>query len=166
MIEHVPAFILPAALALLPRKMDSLEARVLLMAIGLQESRFLERRQLRAGPALSFWQFEPGQLSGFAGVFRHAATKDLARHVALQLRYQSHDVEALRRASEHNDVLACAIARLLLWTIPRPLPDVGNVDEAWAQYLEAWRPGAPQPSTWHALHSEARGRLVGHEVSE
>lgn len=38
------------ALQLLPRKMDSKEARLMLLAIGYQESRFQHRRQLVGNP--------------------------------------------------------------------------------------------------------------------
>src|SRR3546814_4167946 len=55
------------ALKLLPKQMDSREARVLLLAIGLQESGFEHRWQVidrrrpnRKGPARGFWQFELG----------------------------------------------------------------------------------------------------------
>ena len=52
------------ALRLLPARMNSPEAEVMLLAIGLQESRFEHRRQLvgspprPTGPAKSFWQAE------------------------------------------------------------------------------------------------------------
>jgi hypothetical protein len=165
-IELVTAHVLPAALSLLPAKMDTPEARVLLLAIALQESRCMERRQIRAErPALSFLQFEPGHLSGFAGVFRHLATRDLAQHVCRQLRYEGTDVDQLRRHSEHNDVLAFAVGRLLLWTLPSKLPHVNDREEAWRQYLEAWRPGQPRPETWAAMHEEARTRVTLPEVT-
>lgn len=38
------------ALALLPATMDTPEARIMLLAIGLQESRFEHRRQLVGNP--------------------------------------------------------------------------------------------------------------------
>ena len=48
------------ALLLLPAKMESPQAVVMLLAIGLQESRFEYRRQMGNGPAKSFWQAEQG----------------------------------------------------------------------------------------------------------
>ena len=54
------------ALALLPARMSSSEAELMLLVIGLQESRFQHRRQLvgspprPTGPAKSFWQAELG----------------------------------------------------------------------------------------------------------
>ena len=48
------------ALALLPARMSSREAEIMLLAIGLQESLFVPRRQMGNGPARSFWQGELG----------------------------------------------------------------------------------------------------------
>ncbi len=66
------------ALALLPATMDTPAARVMLLAIGLQEGRFMHRRQI-GGPARGFWQFEKGTRAsrgGVWGVFLHAASRD------------------------------------------------------------------------------------------
>lgn len=134
------------ALQLLPGNMDTPAARVMLLAIGLQESRFTERRQLvgspprPVGPAKSFWQGEEG--GGMVkGVRTHAATKDIAAQL-----YRAREVVPTNReiwhAIEHDDVLAAALARLLLWTDPLPLPKVGAEEDAWALYLRTWRPGA------------------------
>ena len=54
-VNPIPDILDPAA-KLLPG-MDSAKARVMLLAIGLQESRFEHRRQI-GGPARGFWQFE------------------------------------------------------------------------------------------------------------
>lgn len=134
------------ALQLLPANMDTPAARIMLLAIGLQESQFTERRQLvgrpprPVGPAKSFWQGEEG--GGMVrGVRTHAAT----RGIAAQL-YRVREVVPTDReiwyAIEHDDVLAAALARLLLWTDPLPLPKVGAEEDAWALYVRTWRPGA------------------------
>jgi len=57
-------------LKLLPQKMDTPDARAMLVAIGLQESGFAYRKQV-GGPARSFWQFEMG---GVTGVLTHDKT--------------------------------------------------------------------------------------------
>ena len=57
MITLVRTYALPAACSLLPARMDTRAARALLVAIGLQESRFEHRRQI-GGPARGFFQFE------------------------------------------------------------------------------------------------------------
>jgi hypothetical protein len=56
---------------------------------------------------------------------------------------------------ERDDVLAAGFARLLLFSDPRPLPDVSQQYEAWDLYLRTWRPGKPHPHTWPELHTQA-----------
>lgn len=127
-----------AAFALLPPRMGTLPARVVHAAIGWQESAFEHRRQIR-GPARGLWQFEQG--GGVVGVLRHAASCELALQVC-----DARGVVALARpvylALESDDVLAAALARLLLWTDPAALPALGDVEAAWQLYLRTWRPGA------------------------
>ena len=65
------------ALRILPSRMDSPEARVMLLSIGLQESRLHYRRQI-GGPARGLWQFELGtkeSRGGVWGVYLHAASR-------------------------------------------------------------------------------------------
>jgi hypothetical protein len=57
-------------------------------------------------------------------------------------------VETVYEAIEHQDVLACAFARLLLWTSPRALPTSEQPDHGWREYLATWRPGKPRESEW------------------
>ncbi|QWF39250.1 hypothetical protein [Bordetella hinzii] len=144
------------ALELLPARMDTVAARVMLLANGLQESRFQHRRQI-GGPARGFWQFEKGTRAsrgGVWGVFLHPASKD---HLAALCRARSVacDPDAIYAALEYDDVLAAGVARLLLWTDPKALPAVGDVEAAWALYLRTWRPGEPHPKTWPALYAQA-----------
>ncbi|MFY4027123.1 hypothetical protein ACWV16_22285 [Achromobacter xylosoxidans] len=144
------------ALALLPARMDSAEARVMLLAIGLQESRFTHRQQI-GGPARGFWQFEKGTRAsrgGVWGVCLHAASKG---HLAALCRARSVacDPDAICAALEYDDVLAAGLARLLLWTDPKALPPVGDADAGWALYLRTWRPGRPHPHTWPDLYRQA-----------
>lgn len=128
------------ALAMLPARMNSPEAQIMLLAIGLQESQFVHRRQLGGGPARSFWQGERG--GGMVqGVRTHEATE---KHAALLYcaRGVEPNNEAIWKAIEHDDVLAAGLARLLLWSDPLPLPETHEVEEALALYLRTWRPGA------------------------
>lgn len=139
------------ALALLPERMDTPQARVMLLAIGLQESRFVHRRQI-GGPARGFWQFEQG--GGVRGVLAHTSTRDHAIAVC-----DEREVAATARdvynMLEHDDVLAAAFARLLLWTDPARLPRIGDADAALALYLRTWRPGKPHPASWLGLYAQA-----------
>lgn len=146
-----------AALALLPPAMDSKPARVQLLANGLQESRFLYRRQLPNGPARGYWQFELGsKLSrgGVWGVYLHRASSEYLRLLCRE-RDVSFDPRPIWSAIETDDTLAAGLARLLLWTHPKPLPALGDAAGAWHYYIETWRPGKPHPHTWAPLYAQA-----------
>jgi hypothetical protein len=145
------------ALGRLPAHMDTPAARVMLLAIGLQESRFLYRRQLGDGPARGYWQFERGTKSsrgGVWGVYLHRASSELLRLLCRD-RDVAFDPGPIWQQIEHDDVLAAGVARLLLWTHPKALPAVGETYRAWHYYLETWRPGKPHPLTWPALYAQA-----------
>ncbi len=115
----------------------------MLYAVAAQESRLDARRQI-GGPARSFWQFEFG---GIKGVLNHPASQPIIRAVLDRLDYD-YLPDTSYTAIEHNDVLAFAYARCLLWTLPGALPQRGETNRAWGQYIEGWRPGAPKPLTW------------------
>lgn len=137
---------LPSAMSRQPEKLMTL-----MLAIGLQESRFKNRRQIN-GPARGYWQFERG--GGVRGVLLHKASRDAA--VALcKARGVAPNDQAVYAALERDDVLAAGFARLLLWTDPRPLPEIGDADAAWDYYIRNWRPGKPHRETWDALYREA-----------
>lgn len=150
-LAYVHEQVIPAALGLLPAKLDSPEARAELITIALQESRCQYRRQI-GGPARSFWQAESG--GGFRGILFHAATRDLARDVLARTGYGEPD-ESDFLAIEHNDILACCGARLLLYSHPKPLPQRGQTEYAWQYYLDTWRPGKPHAHTWGAFYNQA-----------
>jgi hypothetical protein len=154
MIEQIARFVIPAALDLLPPAMTSPEARAMLLAIGLQESEFRLRRQSGGGPARGFWQFEK---PGIRGVVTHTASRKHLATVLGELRYGAAlgQTATLHAIVEHNDILACIFARLLLWTLPDPLPTPDQAARGWAQYLDAWRPGNPRPETWGAHYDQA-----------
>jgi len=112
-------------------------ARVLVMAIAGQESNWAYRKQI-GGPARSYWQFE--EYGGVAGVLQHPTTSGQARWVCAALDITC-DVPTVYEAMAWNDVLAASMARLLLWTDPGRLPDLGDEQGAWNYYLRNWRPG-------------------------
>lgn len=143
--------VLPVAARLLPAAMSTAEAWALVVAIGLQESGLAARAQYR-GPARGFWQFEGGPTAAAAGVLAHPKSRPHALAVLEALRYPA-DAAAVFDALTHNDVLAAAWARLLLWTDPRRLPGPGESVQAWAIYLATWRPGRPRPSEWPRNHA-------------
>ena len=158
-IKEIYETAIEPALALLPERMTSKKALVMLIAIGLQESRLTERRQLvgnpprSVGPAKSLWQAEQG--GGMVhGVRTHRAVSGYAGEL-----YAARGVEASNSAIwdaiEHDDVLAAGLARLLLWTDPKELPELGDEQAAWDLYLRTWRPGKPHRHTWPALYKQA-----------
>lgn len=146
------------ALQLLPSKMDSARARVMLLAIGLQESRLVHRRQLvgnpprPTGPAKGLWQFEQG--GGCRGVVTHGAVKGLARELCAT-RGAAFTSAGIWNAIEHDDVMAAGCARLLLYTDAEALPELGDEAGAWELYARVWRPGKPHPATWPRHYADA-----------
>lgn len=169
MIDLIVHSVLPAALSMLPPAMDSKAARAHLVAIGLQESKFLSRRQIlnngNPGPASGFWQFERG--GGVTAVLEHQKTRDLALAVLRRMRYVKGpnpgrviiSTQIIHAKLEDNDLLAAVFARLLLFQVPARLPQRSEPSEAWRQYLEGWRPGKPHPDTWAAYYAEAWARI-------
>jgi hypothetical protein len=151
------------ALGMLPVKMDSEAARVMLLAIGLQESRLSFRFQKTAdpytkGPARGLWQFERG--GGVWGVLGHRATKELAQEVC-RARSVSPDSVLIHARLEFDDILAAAFARLLLWADAKPLPVVdADHETAWQCYVRNWRPGKPHRETWDEFHAQARAQVL------
>lgn len=160
MIDETILDSIDAALAVLPRAMTSNEARVMMYAIMLQESRAQHRRQLikkggamvPAGPAKGLWQFERG--GGCKGVVEHQASRYWMHKVCMDRGVQF-NATALWNAIEHDDVLAAAAARLLLFTDPKRLPDVSDPRGAWNLYKRTWRPGKPHRQTWDEFHQQA-----------
>lgn len=146
--------IISRTLALMPPRFDSREARIMLRAIGLQESKF-ETRQQYHGPARSYWQHERG--GGIYGVLHHEASKTHAQRLCA-LEGVPATPDAVYQAMLTNDIIGCGFSRLLLFTDPRPLPKVGDVEGAWAYYRENWRPGAPHPDAWPGNYGRALER--------
>jgi len=141
-----------AAMALLPPSMSSPEAKAMLIATGLQESQFRFRKQHYQGPARGFWQFEMGGAT--RGLIEHPVTGPILRPLLDKLCYSTYPADVWN-AIEHNDVLACVMARLLLYTVPAKLPGPTDVEEGWRQYQWAWRPGKPHPERWPENFSKA-----------
>ena len=144
------------ALALLPSAMASDRARVMLYAIGLQESRMTYRRQIvngkPIGPAKGLWQFERG--GGCKGVVSHPASR-FWMHRVCERQGVPFNATALWHQIEHDDALAAVAARLLLFTDPKKLPELSDAAGAWNLYVRTWRPGKPHRKTWDAFHAEA-----------
>lgn len=148
--------ILPA-LAILPPPMTSIRAQVMLLAIGAQESGLTHRRQMGGGPARGLWQFER---AGIQGVLHHHATTEHAAAVCWRCA-NAGTTAAVYHQLESDDILACAFARLLLWTLPGQLPGRDQAEEGWSQYVAAWRPGKPHRERWDANFERAWDAVIG-----
>jgi len=162
-LPYVVRFVVPTALAVLEDlaaelghtaagKLDRADSRAMLIAIGLQESRFTDRFQIR-GPAHGFWQSEYGG-GAWTGILDHPQTREIARELLRRMAYGEPDIGDYKGVA-HNDVLACCFARLLLWTHPEALPGQNEADAAWDYYESVWRPGKPHPETWLAFWHQA-----------
>lgn len=153
--------ILDPGMALLPMAMDTPKARVMLLTIGQQESKFKDRYQVLngggKGPARGWPQFELG--GGVRGVMNHHTTAGHAHRLCLE-RNVAWDARLIWTQLEYDDLLACGFARLLLYSDPKPLPELDDVEGAWKLYADrTWRPGRPHPETWPAYHLAARKAL-------
>jgi hypothetical protein len=130
----------------------------MLLAIGLQESLLKHRWQVTdvrrpevRGPALGIWMFE--RAGGVRGVLNYRTTRLPARGVCEARRVEPTERAVYDRLPD-DDLLACAFARLLLWTDPAPLPVPFDAKGALALYLRTWRPGA-----WFRGNESQRAKL-------
>lgn len=154
--------IIDPALRLVESRYRTDEARAMLIAVALQESKITDRRQVldagkrwwesRPGKANGLWMFERG--GAVYGVLTHPAAQRFIVPVLLKLEYPA-DSEIVHDALIHNDVLACLMARALLVTLPAQLPGRDDPAEGWRQYIEAWRPGQPHEKTWSTHYATA-----------
>ena len=132
------------------------EARLMLLAIGIQESGFRCRDQgdpRVIGPARSFWQFEQ---RGGCDEFAKAPQLEGFRKAAVRLGYATdRHYTWIRSGEPEGDRLACLMARALLFLEPRPLPACGDRADAYQQYLARWRPGKPSARRWATAYATA-----------
>lgn len=143
--------VVPALAKLLPPKYDSLQARVMLLAIAAQESGLRTRIQDGSGPAHGLWQSESG---GVADVIANKAVVRDALALCARCAVSPIGNDAYW-ALVTDDAFACCIARLMLFCDPAPLPALGDVQAAWYCYSHNWRPGKPRPEDWSANYAEA-----------
>jgi len=135
------------ALLLLPAKMESLQAILMLLAITRQEDPEQRRRQWPTGPARSLWQAEQGggMITGLLN-YRIQSVRELAVGLCVG-RGVVPAAPDVWKAIERDDILAAGLARLLLYTDPARLPELGDESGAWELYLRTWRPGAYDKGT-------------------
>lgn len=138
---------------------DNAAVRRFLLAIALQESGLQHRRQVgrggaENGPASGWWQFEKNGACREVLTHKRAAPRMRAICTAYNV---LPDAPQLWEAIRYQDVVAAAAARLLISTLPDPLPT--NADDGWEQYLRAWRPGKPHVKTWAAHWATATATI-------
>lgn len=164
LLKQITDCAITPALKLLPGSMDTPQARVMLLAIGLQESGLTKRVQFspRApggrGPARGLWQNEKGGM--VSGVLACKATRSYAAKLCSALDVDA-DPLSVWTELEHNDILAAVFARLGLFAEPSALPALGDQDAAWAYYLKTWRPGSPRPGEWGDYYQRALKFVTG-----
>lgn len=152
MIDLIKDYVIPGAMSILPKDMNSPKAIAMLIAIAMQESKATHRRQIN-GPARGFWQFE--QIA-IAEIKRNPRTTYHFQNVLSNLEYPAElDIYEVWKLLEHNDILACCMARLNLWKHPYPLPELGESEKAWKYYLDVWKPGRPHITTWADYYDRA-----------
>ncbi len=155
--------VIDPSMRLLPQRMDSDKARVMLVAIGMQESGLKNRVQIvqggGAGPARGLWQFERG--GGVKGVLTHPAVSKIALGICEQRRVDGTVQTAVWDELSKDDILACCFARLLLYTDPNPLPPIGDEEAAWQLYNRVWRPGKPHRDRWASNYPQAVQTVTG-----
>ena len=129
-------------------------ARMFLVAVAMQECGLMHRAQQPWGPGRGLWQFEP---NGARGVLRHERTSQVADAICREA-LVTPNVTGVMYAIEHNDQLAAAFARLLLWTDPHSVPL--NEPDGWRTYLRLWRPGKPRADQWRASWALAQSAVA------
>lgn len=148
--DALTQIILPAW-RVLPPAMSTILAQLFVLAVMLQESALKYRWQIidpkrpdRMGPARGLAQFELGTKAsrgGVWGVYLHQSSRYWLHEVCVAHRIPF-EPRAIYDQLHVNDELSACLARLLAFTDPRPLPALGDWEEAWRYYLRNWRPGA------------------------
>lgn len=158
------------ALKYLPDAMSSERALVMLVALPGQESNLAHRWQVIdlnrpevRGPARGLYQFELGKKdtgAGVWGVFEHSSSRYWLSQVCAAMGVEFAP-RSIWLALETNDLLAVCVARLLLFTDPKPLPPIPDPEAAFQYYLRNWRPGAWTNGT-AAARAKLRAKWGGH----
>lgn len=141
--------VVPALGTVLQHQMNSPEAQVMLLAIAGQESGLAYRRQMENGPARGLWEFEK---NGIYGVVQ--ALPDAVMSICLNAGIKPNVLD-IYTALETDDILACRLARLLLYSDHHTLPPLESMQAAWVTYLRNWKPGLPDRTRWTHWYNSA-----------
>jgi len=136
--QTVLAKVIVPALGLIPAQYDSPVARWLLLTYAMQESGLRTRVQVGGGPGRGLWQDEPPLMGLLLG---NPASASQVRALCRSRAVAAWPAD-MYYAVQTDDLFACCIARYDMWCDPRPLPALGDVDGAFADYIRDWGPGA------------------------
>lgn len=141
--KDVLADVIVPAFEHLPSEMDSPEARLIVLATGVQETQYQTRQQVD-GPARGLFQ---AQYNFILDLMHNPASGNHVWNLCgvMGITYGSH---AMFDALLRDDPFAACMCRLGFWCDPRPLPDVGDVLGAWGAYERVQRPGKPSYTRW------------------
>lgn len=123
-------------------QLNSIDAGRMILASAIQESGLEHRHQI-GGPAHGLAQEEP---IGAAEALR--IDNEVLNTRFLEALGLPQDRDKLHRALEWSEWGMVVSARLKLWPLPDRLPRQHEQDEAWKQYIAAWKPGKPWPHKW------------------
>lgn len=109
------------------------------------------------GPARGLWQFER---TGIKGILTHPNSRHRLINILDKMSINTTQafellVTQIWNELEKDDIFACKVARLLLWTDPRRLPLINDYDRSYDYYIRNWRPGKPiNRRHWNDLYRE------------
>lgn len=147
----------------------SAAAERLLFVIAAHESGGFEHRKQVGGPALSLWQIEPQSFHSFCAnnlafrparcaLLRHFLHRDyhhlaaITEDVTFAEWTGSAGALTLLKHLERDDHFACAFARLMLVSVPEPLPDVTDLDGLAAYAKQHWNTESGKASVGKYRH--------------
>lgn len=136
-----------------------IEVQNMMLAIAYQESRARARWQIPNGPAAGLWQFEGGSKAAIGQLMQHSATQYRLSETCRRFHFPF-DRAALHQLLRTNDMLAAVLARLLLYSDPRPLPKLHQIEYGWDYYTQNWRPGKPHLASWDEAWAYAKGAFA------
>jgi hypothetical protein len=142
--------VIQPAVVFLPPDLNTIEARVQLVATAGVESHWSARKQVPGGQARGYFQCE--KHGAVAGVLGDPVAAGLLRKVCTQFDVPC-TVEDVFEAIAYHDILAVVLARLTYSMDPNALPNVGNVSGGWACYNRNWRPGKPDQDRWYGVYA-------------
>lgn len=137
----------------LPAKMSSDSVTLQMMVTAKQESGLNARWQTGNGIARGLWQMEQPTVN-LVMINKNSAGY-LRTFIEQKLKMPMYSTSIIYDALDKDDFMACAMARLLYWDDPNPMPKVGDLNGAWQYYLRIWRPGAPDFTRWQSAYAEA-----------